>query len=93
MLRTGRRSATGCDVPQEDRIPTMQQPAKSGPQLIEEIDQTLSVTPALWWLGHAGFVVRFANITFYIDPCLSDPPGRRAVWQRPLPQATSGMPI
>ena len=39
--------------------------------LIEDIDQTLSATPTLWWLGRAGFVVRFANITFYVDPCLS----------------------
>src|SRR5512135_1744499 len=84
MRRTGRRSATACNAPQEDRIPTMQQPAKSGRQLIEEIDQTLSVTPALWWLGHAGFVVRFANITFYIDPCLSDPPGRTRRVAAPL---------
>ena len=48
----------------------------SGQELIREIDQTLTATPTLWWLGHAGFVIRFANITFYIDPCLSDPPGR-----------------
>ena len=39
--------------------------------LIEDIDQTLTATPTLWWLGHAGFVVRFANITFYVDPYLS----------------------
>jgi len=62
----------------------MQQPAKSGRDLIEEIDRTLSVTPALWWLGHAGFVVRFANITFYIDPCLSDPQGRTRRVAAPL---------
>ena len=41
--------------------------------LIEDIDQTLTATPTLWWLGRAGFVVRFANITFYVDPCLSQP--------------------
>lgn len=62
----------------------MQNPIKSGPELIEEIDRTLSVTPALWWLGHAGFVVRFANITFYVDPCLSDPPGRTRRIAAPL---------
>jgi len=62
----------------------MQHPAKSGPQLIEEINQTLSVTPALWWLGHAGFVVRFANITFYVDPCLSDPAGKTRRVTAPL---------
>jgi len=59
-------------------------PVKSGRELIQEIDQTLSVTPTLWWLGHAGFVVRFANITFYIDPCLTDPPGRTRRIAAPL---------
>jgi len=54
----------------------MLQPVKSGPDLIKEIDRTLTATPTLWWLGHAGFVVRFAHITFYIDPCFSDFPGR-----------------
>ncbi len=46
-------------------------------KLIEEIDQTITVTPTLWWLGQSGFVVRFANITFYIDPLLSARDGRR----------------
>src|SRR4051812_32141160 len=41
--------------------------------LIEDIYQTLTATPTLWWLGRAGFIVRFANITFYVDPCLSLP--------------------
>ena len=62
----------------------MLQPVKSGRGLIEEIDRTLSVTPTLWWLGHAGFVVRFAHITFYVDPCLSDPPGRTRRIASPL---------
>jgi L-ascorbate metabolism protein UlaG (beta-lactamase superfamily) len=44
---------------------------KTGASLIAEIEQTLTATPTLWWLGHAGFILRFANITFYIDPCLS----------------------
>lgn len=38
--------------------------------MIAEIDGTITPTPTLWWLGHAGFVVRFATITFYIDPRL-----------------------
>ena len=41
--------------------------------LIQDIDQTLTATPTLWWLGHAAFVVKFANITFYVDPGLSRP--------------------
>jgi L-ascorbate 6-phosphate lactonase len=46
---------------------------KSGQELIAEIDQTLTATPALWWLGRSAFIVRFANITFYVDPSLSRP--------------------
>lgn len=62
----------------------MLQPVKSGTALIEEIDQTLTATPTLWWLGHAGFIIRFANITFYIDPCFSTPPGRTRLTAPPL---------
>ncbi len=54
----------------------MLEPLLSGPDLIREIDQTLTATPALWWLGHSGFIIRFANITFYVDPILTDPPGK-----------------
>ena len=46
---------------------------KTGLDLIAEIDQTLTATPTLWWLGHASFIVRFANITFYVDPFFSRP--------------------
>jgi L-ascorbate metabolism protein UlaG (beta-lactamase superfamily) len=49
----------------------MLQPVKNGPELIQEIDRTITPTPTLWWLGHCGFIVRFATITFYIDPLLS----------------------
>ncbi len=38
---------------------------------MEEIDRTISPTPVLWWLGQRGFILRFASITFYIDPHLS----------------------
>ena len=62
----------------------MTQPVKSGSELIEEIDSTISVTPALWWLGHSGFVIRFATITFYIDPCLSTLAGRPRLVASPL---------
>lgn len=54
----------------------MLEPSLSGPELIREIDRTLTATPTLWWLGHSGFVIRFANITFYVDPCLSKAQGR-----------------
>jgi L-ascorbate metabolism protein UlaG (beta-lactamase superfamily) len=49
----------------------MSKPVKRGRALLEEIDRTISATPALWWLGENGFIFRFATITFYIDPALS----------------------
>jgi len=48
------------------------QPVKTGAELIEQIERTISPTPVLWWLGRHGFILRFAHITFYIDPHLSD---------------------
>ena len=46
---------------------------KTGLDLVREIDQTITATPTLWWLGHGGFIVRFATITFYVDACLTRP--------------------
>jgi L-ascorbate metabolism protein UlaG (beta-lactamase superfamily) len=62
----------------------MLQPFKSGHELIEEVDRTITATPTLWWLGHSGFIIRFASITFYIDPCFSDPPVRQRRIAAPL---------
>jgi L-ascorbate metabolism protein UlaG (beta-lactamase superfamily) len=62
----------------------LHQPIKQGRDLISEIDQTITPTPTLWWLGHAGFVMRFATITFYIDPCLSTPAGRERLVAAPM---------
>ena len=62
----------------------MLEPVKSGAELMEEIRQTITATPSLWWLGHAGFVIRFASITFYVDLCLSDLPGRQRLTSSPL---------
>ncbi len=50
----------------------MIQPLKRGRELIEEIETTPCRTPALWWLGQSGFVVKYHEIIFYIDPYLSD---------------------
>jgi L-ascorbate 6-phosphate lactonase len=55
----------------------MVQPVNSGRTLIEEIDGTITPSPTLWWLGHSGFILRFATITFYIDPWLSMRADRR----------------
>jgi len=60
------------------------QPRTSGAALIQEIDQTITATPTLWWLGQSGFIVRFANITFYIDPCFSTPASKRRLIAAPL---------
>ena len=62
----------------------MPAPVKSGSELIREIDETLTATPTLWWLGHSGFIVRFANITFYVDPCFSEVPGKTRRTAAPL---------
>ncbi|HML17556.1 MAG TPA: MBL fold metallo-hydrolase, partial [Bryobacteraceae bacterium] len=62
----------------------MLQPVNSGRELIQEIDQTITPTPTLWWLGHGGFIFRFANITFYIDPFFSTPEEHRRLIAAPL---------
>ena len=62
----------------------MRQPLTHGRELIEEVDGTISVTPTLWWLGHSGFVIRFATITFYIDPCFSTLADRPRLTAAPL---------
>jgi L-ascorbate 6-phosphate lactonase len=68
------------------------QPVKSGRALIEEIDRTITATPTLWWLGHSGFIVKFATITFYIDPFLSNPAGRERRIASPLCVSEIGCP-
>src|SRR5277367_5832873 len=62
----------------------MIQPVKSGLALIDEIEATVSDTPVLWWLGHSGFAVRFATITFYVDPCFSTRTGQARLIAAPL---------
>lgn len=54
----------------------MREPVKTGGALAAEIVETYSTSPVLWWLGHSGFAIKFANILFVIDPCLSDVMGR-----------------
>jgi len=43
-----------------------------GRPLLDEIENSRCDTPALWWLGHSGFVLKYRNSIFYIDPYLSD---------------------
>jgi L-ascorbate 6-phosphate lactonase len=52
--------------------------AVRGAELIDEINRTHTATPTLWWLGHCGFAIRYASLTFYIDPCLAPKPNRIA---------------
>src|SRR5205807_6441707 len=35
-------------------------------------------------LGHSGFILKFQDIVFYVDPCLSDPPGLTRIAEPPL---------
>src|SRR2546430_14242310 len=62
----------------------MKKPLKQGSALIDEIDQTTSDSPALWWLGQSGFVVKCEGMVFYVDPCLSTPTGRARIAESPL---------
>jgi L-ascorbate metabolism protein UlaG (beta-lactamase superfamily) len=62
----------------------MTEPVKSGEALLEEIERTDGESPALWWLGHSGFAVKFQGIVFYADPCFATPPGRTRTLAPPL---------
>jgi L-ascorbate metabolism protein UlaG (beta-lactamase superfamily) len=43
-----------------------------GRQLLQEIEDSRSDEPSIWWLGHSGFVLKYRNSTFFVDPYLSD---------------------
>lgn len=45
-------------------------------ELLTEIAETTASAPAVWWLGHSGFILKFESIVFYVDPCLSNRNGR-----------------
>lgn len=49
----------------------MLQPVKQGRALLAEIEMALCPAPALWWLGHCGFVLKYRQSILYIDPYLS----------------------
>ncbi|HEY3739828.1 MAG TPA: MBL fold metallo-hydrolase [Bryobacteraceae bacterium] len=60
----------------------------SGANLLERMEQTHTATPTLWWLGHCGFAIKYASLTFYVDPCLTTPPGMKRFTDPPIaPQA------
>src|SRR5579863_4774901 len=56
--------------------------------LIQEIESTEGDSPALWWLGHCGFALKYQGIVFYVDPCLSTPEGRTRTLAAPLAAAS-----
>jgi L-ascorbate metabolism protein UlaG (beta-lactamase superfamily) len=62
----------------------MTEPVKSGGALLEEIELTEGESPALWWLGHSSFAIKFQSIVFYTDPCFTTPPGRTRMLAAPL---------
>ena len=49
----------------------MKEPAKSGLDLLAEVESTQKSGVTLWWLGHCGFIVKSHDIVFYVDPCLT----------------------
>jgi L-ascorbate metabolism protein UlaG (beta-lactamase superfamily) len=48
----------------------------TGSQLIDDIERAPAISPTLWWLGHAGFAIKYHHMVFYVDPVLSAVPGR-----------------
>ena len=53
-------------------------PANGGRSLLDEIDLAACETPNLWFLGHAGFILKYRQAIVYVDPFLSDSVGRLA---------------
>jgi L-ascorbate 6-phosphate lactonase len=60
------------------------EPLKHGLDLLKEVEATAGNTPVLWWLGQSGFIIKFQGIVFYVDPCLSQLPGRTRLLESPL---------
>ena len=54
----------------------MLEPLKGGRALLDDIEQQPCPAPTLWYLGHAGFVLKYRDAVIYVDPYLSDHPDR-----------------
>ncbi len=63
----------------------MNQSIKTGAELVAEIEGSRVPAPTLWWLGHSGFAVKFDNILFFVDPCLTVVEGRERITPAPFP--------
>ena len=46
-------------------------PVSRGRLLLEDIEFSHCPTPAIWWLGHSGFVLKYLKAIIYVDPYLS----------------------
>jgi L-ascorbate 6-phosphate lactonase len=68
----------------------MNHAVRHGAALVDEIEKTRAEGPALWWLGHSGFVLKYQGIVFYVDPCFSTPSGRTRAIQSPLKGEQAG---
>jgi|SRR5579871_1284565 len=78
---------TAWSAPPRDEKATMKEPILGGQALLDEIESTGGESPALWWLGQSGFVMKHQGIVFYVDPCLATPPGRSRTLSAPLAPA------
>ena len=47
---------------------------KTGRELLAEIATSVCSSPALWWLGRSGFVLKYRSAILYVDPFLSESP-------------------
>ena len=55
-----------------------------GRELFQQIDDSRCGVPAIWWLGHSGFVLKYRNTVFYVDPYLSRAPESSDLADAPL---------
>ena len=57
-----------------------------GSQLLQQIENSRCERPAIWWLGHSDFVLKYRRSIFYIDTYLSDSlgPNRPRLTEPPL---------
>src|SRR5262245_29716650 len=50
----------------------MIEPVQCGRALADQIEETASLTPTIWWLGHSGFALKYRRSILYVDPFLSN---------------------
>jgi L-ascorbate 6-phosphate lactonase len=55
-----------------------------GRELFQQIDASRCDAPAIWWLGHSGFVLKYRNTVFYVDPYLSRTKENSGLAEAPL---------